>query len=251
VDFKSANSWSAGWTSLGNGGSAFPAAATVVMNPSHNLQVFAVGTDGNDYTAQYASPGGWGGWTALAHPGQPFTGTPAVLINPGGVLEQFLIATDGMVWAVWQQAGTASGWSAWQFLDGWLGGVTLQSSPTAILGDGGAVIVVDEVGSDGNLYHTYTSATNWTQWYYWSSIGNPGVSLVTNAIPILNAGGGIDLFDVGADGNIYYAQQGYFDNTYNWWGWSSWFVTVAFTPTAAAVQEYVYFGNGIAAIENH
>lgn len=178
----------------------------VVPTSDFSFAMFLVGTDGSLYT----SSGLVGFFGAAEKVINPFpltltlTGTPGVLQNTPNTFDVFVHGTDGNLYHFYKVGGS------------WHGPeqhaapakVSFVNSPAAT-GGGPTTIEVFSVGHDGKLYHAgWTASLGW-----WGPVavanGAAGLTYAANlqGSPAAGINGlnPIDVFAIGADGNLYHA----------------------------------------------
>ena len=138
------------------------------------------------YYPPTSSSGGWG-WSKIG--GQLASGTgPAVCAQDPTSLDVFMQGADHALWH--EQYQSASGWSAWGSLGGYL-----TSSPAAVSPASG-VIDVFVRGSNGALWQrTYNGG--WSRWE------NLGGKLTSSPTALSRSSGTIDVFVRGRDGTLW------------------------------------------------
>ncbi|GCF08499.1 hypothetical protein [Dictyobacter arantiisoli] len=111
-----------------------------------------------------------------------------------------------------------------------------NASPTLITyADGSKDLIA--VGSDGRMWHNWTSSSNkWIGWNWWSN-STP----FANATPTLikYANGSMDLIAVGSDGRMWHNWTSGSENS--WIGWNWWSTN---TPFAAAAPTLITYADG-------
>jgi len=106
--------WSV-WFSLGAPAAGFPKGAPVasVARKPGQLDIWAVGNDGNVWSAYWSESSGWSVWFSLGAPPARFAAKApiAAVARMPGQLDLFAVAKDGNVWSLaWSET---SGWGGW------------------------------------------------------------------------------------------------------------------------------------------
>jgi len=127
------------------------AAATANAKDANNLDIFAIGSDGNLYHAWYYG-GTWVNTESLG--GGVLAGNPFLLANGPSSLEIFAIGSDGYLYHKNYIGKTWFGFSS-------LGGGNLVGSPWAVAPTPTTISVV-ATGSDGNMYRFQWNGTVWS-----------------------------------------------------------------------------------------
>lgn len=150
---------STGWWGplpLGNGGTSLSFTNHVQGSPAagvgglNDIDVFAIGTDGNLYHAWYLK-NIWNGMENLG--GNYFVGSPCLVLGGPSNLEVFCIGTDGNLYH--------KNWIGGSWYGPFnLGGGNLVGSPSAIASSKTTIEVMAS-GADGNLYHFWFNGSIW------------------------------------------------------------------------------------------
>jgi len=166
--------------------------------------LFIVDDNGNLYFGDDEI--GWSGVTPVVQPCAPLIGTPSAIMGAPNEFDVFATGSDGNLYHFWQENNQWNG----PELHAAPANVTFLNSPSAV-GDGPSTTEVFMVGSDGKLYHTgWTLATGW-----WgpllveNSSSTPAITYAAHLTGSPSAGvnglNPIDVFAIGADGNLYHA----------------------------------------------
>jgi hypothetical protein len=215
--------WS-GWKSLGGG--VPPAYRPIaVSNIDGGLDVFVRTSSGAvDHISQASAGGSWSSWSSLGTPGPGAAGNVAAASNDvqagtrSGCLEVLVVGSDSNLYQI-SQVTPGGTWTAWTNLGGVGQRMILSGYP-------GAPFASPPIGhnSDGRLEAYAVAADNAVHripqqspggsWSGWASLGSPGPALASNpAVGVLLDNDLLQLFVVGADGNLYQISQ---RRTSNW-----------------------------------
>src|SRR6266436_1795116 len=163
----------------------------------------------------------WSSGGLGAPPGvQGFLSGPAVFSNDDGRLEVFIVGIDGQLWHIYQTVAN-NGWSSWGPLGRPMAGI--QSTPAVFKNQDGRLEVF-VIGTDGALWHNWQEQKNQQSnaWPGWFSLGVPSgpvsFSLLADPAVSINIDGGLAVFAVGGDGQVWYIFQTTADKTV----WSNW-----------------------------
>ncbi len=199
--------WS-GWSTLAQPSIGGDSEVTAGRNFLNNQELYIVGKDGYVYH-KFATPGqgsGWSNWDTL--------GTPAGTTVKFGVhvgrnylnnQELYVIGANGVMYHDFATPGKGSGWNGWD-----------PVAPVPTVASKGDVNVglnflgnqeLYYVGTDGNVYHNYSTPGQGSGWSDWSSLGAPPGVTLSGFIDIefldyrsLNFQ---DLLVYGSDGKVY------------------------------------------------
>lgn len=213
------NGWS-GWAALPPVPPAPPEsgffAPGVAANADGRLELF-VANGALWRSPQTAWSDGWSGWLAHGAPSGAFILGPVTAGRSGdGRIEVFVIDQDGQLWNIRQSSanGSYTGWNAFGSP-----GVALEDRPgLARSADGRLELFIR--GTDGQLYHQWETSVGTFDWSGWDTFGassTPAGGLIDHPVVSPGAGGRLELFLTGSDGNIYHAWQTQASN-----GWSAW-----------------------------
>jgi hypothetical protein len=199
-----------------------------IRDPHGEAALFAVGRGGGIWTTrELRQPlGGWSGWTDISGPPEVpspldrrFVADVAVERNPNGGLAVFVLA-GGRIWQAWQtQVGGA--WQGWldispYYLAGRITSITTSEYP------GGGLYVA--ALADSHLWHSWQNEPNgeWGGWLDMTSSAHVPTTILTPVSSIAatpNPGGGVALFAIGGDGNVWLAWQK--ERKRGWSGWAN------------------------------
>jgi len=195
------------WDGRNWGGPENRGGGNLINSPSavswaaNRLDIFAIGADGNLY--HWWWDGNWGGPENRG--GGNLINSPSAVSWAANRLDIFAIGADGNVYHLpWD----GSNWDAWENRGGTgsTTGITLINSPSAVSWAANRLDVF-AVGSDGNLYHTYWSGSNW------GTFENLGDGTFVNSPSAVSwAANRLDIFAVGSNGNLHH----------KWWNGNNW-----------------------------
>jgi hypothetical protein len=208
------NGWS-GWVSHGSPtGHAFRGPG-LAEDADGRLMLFVA--DGELWRLeQVAWSYGWSGWQSHGGPARhvPVTGPVTAARSGDGRIEVFVVDDQDALWNV-SQTAPAGAWSAWKSL-GAPGGGLADRAAVARSADGRMELFIR--GSNGELYHRWQlwvgSPAVWSDWL---SEGSAGGGFVDHPVLGRSGDGRLELFIVGADGNLWHRWQTTASN-----GWSAW-----------------------------
>ncbi len=192
----------AGWAGLGGVQTPKAAAGAVVArNQNGELEVFAVGNNGNVWhVRQAAVNGSWGNWADLGDDGSGVTDL-AVAVNADGRLQLFGISTNQIL--VSNRQRTPGGdWTGWRTVN------TTPIMPGYVVGqnaNGRLEIFARLVGSNEDIFHLWQNrrGRSWTD--AWVDMGGAGSN------PRLavgrNSDGRLQLFAIGKNGSLWSTWQ--------------------------------------------
>jgi hypothetical protein len=175
--------------------------ATTAFNG--NIDLFKHGSDNNIWTT-YQVGGGWNSWAKLSPNGTQFMGTPSVVqqaSSPSNTVIVFTRDINGQVWNNYNIAG--AGWNGWGLLPAFPSGISAAGDPAAAIdkNNNGEVFVV---GSDGNMWFTYTNQGAWASW---AQIGSGSNFTGTPSVAIQGTGGGLILVAKNTSGTPFNTYQ--------------------------------------------
>jgi len=198
------STWSSSWTSLG-GGLRASTDPVVVANSDGRLQAFVVGTHNALYykTQTTAGSSTWTGWTYLGG-GIKSDTSPAVARNSDGRLQVFIVGTNNQLYYKTQMSAGSSTWSSsWTSLGG---GLRASTDPVVVANSDGRLQAF-VVGTHNALYYkTQTSAGSSTWSSSWTPLGG-GIKADTSPAVARNNDGGLQVFVVGTNNQLYYKTQ--------------------------------------------
>jgi hypothetical protein len=182
--------WS-GWESLGGILNSGPAVASWGEG---RLDVFLRGSD-NGLWHKWWDGAGWSGYESL---GGIFVSDPGVFGINGKLVDVFVHGTDNGLWHKWWDAG----WHGYEYLGP--SGQALTSSPAASSNfPGNASVFV--LGPDNDLLLRPRGMGVWKAWRsigtYWNGPWAFGPAAASQGFYLA----GVDVFEVGADGNVWHA----------------------------------------------
>ena len=178
-----------------------------IANFLGQLYLLVMGVDGAVYNiSQIAPSNGWTGWSSLgAPPNVSFVGSPAAFDSPDEVnLACRAVGNDGVLF----QRDQGPQWGQW-FSQITPAGTVPSGSPgiegrnTFVMDTHGAAWAFNDTGGAG-----------------WSTLGAPPGGAVTTGKPAVapSADGRLEVFVVGADGNLYHTWQ-----TFPNYAWANWY----------------------------
>jgi len=209
------NGWS-GWQPHGTPAAPVVGPPAAVRTGDGRVQVFVVDTRGALWSIEQNAPAGaWSGWNSFGAPPGGLDDRPAVARSGDGRLELFVRGSDGALWHRWELGvGPGAGWSGWTS-HGSGGGGFIDHPDMHRSADGRLEIFI--TGRDGAVWHQWQTAAS-NGWSGWFSHGAPGGGLGAAAPAVSASGDGrLELFGVGADGNLWHKWQTAASN-----GWSNW-----------------------------
>jgi hypothetical protein len=203
------------WANHGTGGAPLEdgPAVTVYDDPvsgTHQLQVWAVGTNGHLYNHYY--DGAWH-WYDFGTDGASLIGIPAVTVYDDPVsgthqLQVWASGTNGDLYNLYY-TGT------WHWADHGTDGAALTDLAVGVYDDpasGTHQLQVWAVGVDGNLYNHYYDGA-----WHWTNFGTDGAALDAPAVtPYYDPASGeyqLQVWANGADGHLYNL---WYDGLGNW-----------------------------------
>ncbi len=202
-----------GWWAIGSNITVYPGSHIVpVARTPNNLDVFAVGQNGNIYTAAWdqAVDGGNGfrGWWQILGGVSLSGGQPSAITRGANALDVYAIGTDGNVYqASWSGGATWGGW--WTLSNPG----TPVNQITAIAR--GQKIDLFAVGFNRNIY---TRAWNGSSWTGWSQVSGGVVAAGSRVAAVSRSSTRLDIFAIGTDNLVY--TNGKNDGG-AWSGWAS------------------------------
>ncbi len=210
--------WS-GWQNLG--GTTYTAYRPAVTSTADGrIEVFVRDQGSIKHIWQTSQGGSWSSWTNL--PAGPLLGTTgdvavgsdsAVAGARAGCLEVLVVGANSHLYQTSQITPGVENWSAWTDLGGvgqpmTLGGRTgiPFASPT-IGGNGDGTMEAYVAAADNNVYRI-RQTTPGGSWGSWASLGSAGPALASNpAVGVILHNDLLQLFVLGADGNVYHLSQ--------------------------------------------
>jgi hypothetical protein len=183
------------WKSLGGPSNGVPLASIAAApNQDGRLQAFALGTDGQLYTAwQVAPAGNWSSWGVLVPNNAPTASALAVGLNQDGRLQVFIAGPQG-VWSAYQMAPD-NAWSAWINFE-WPSETT-PTGITAVIASAGEL----HIAAFGLYVIQSSSQVGPNQgWGGWRTVGDPTAFALSQLTGARNADGHLELFGLGTDG---------------------------------------------------
>ena len=162
--------------------------------------------------------GGWSGWASLGTPGPGAASDVAVASDGGqagsraGCLEVVVVGSDQHLHQI-SQTAPGNGWGAWTDLGGVGESFRLigyEGEPAAIpvIGDNGNGCLKAYLVAGNNTVYRIRQQSPGGAWSGWASLGTPGPDLASNpAIGTITHNDLLQLFVLGADGNIYHLSQ--------------------------------------------
>ncbi|WP_255294263.1 M12 family metallopeptidase [Bacillus toyonensis] len=192
------------WRPLGGSFSAGAPVSAVARGPM-NLDLFAVGNDGQVYTSWWHDGIDWSSITDNWRPlgGSFSVGAPVSAVARGPMnLDLFVVGNDGQVYTSWWHDGID--WSS--ITNNWrpLGGSFPAGAPVSAVARGPMNLDLFAVGNDGQVYTSW-----WHDGIDWSSITDNwrplgGSFPVGSPVSAVARGPmNLDLFVVGNDGQVY------------------------------------------------
>ncbi len=190
---------------------------SVAPNADGDLQMFAIGDNGQSYSSWQTAPNGsWTPWAPLggAFP-LPAAAPVAVAPNADGRLELFVVGRSGQTYSSWQTTPNGH-WTSWAPLED-----TFQLPPGDHLSaarDTAGEVHLFTVAGNGQSYSKSQTTPNghWTQWTALGGIVELPAAAPASVAP--NADGRLQLFVVGGNGQAYTSWQ--VRQTGNWAAWS-------------------------------
>lgn len=215
-------SWTS-WAQMSGLGTDLPQAVTITKDGAK--AAFAVSSSDNKvYTDTYRN-GSWHGWYNLG--GLAISGPAAVATErqDGNATKLYLTVfvrlSDGTISYKYYDPAIGNWTSAWTAMPAPPSGVTFLGSPAATISDSRQTVVFT-LGSDGNIYHTWSDWTadlgSWHSWVEVPALGGGGFSSAPAAVT--TADGRLTVLAVKwADGQLYHAYYDPFAAA--WYPWSS------------------------------
>ncbi len=215
-----------GWDPLGAPGFGIRGDVVEGTNYLKNQELYVLGKDGDVYH-KFSTPGvgtGWSGWDTLSHPaGVTVVGDVQIGTNYLCNQELYVTGTDGNTYHKFSTPGIGTGWSEWDSLSKPAVGV---SGPVATGENFASNQELFSIGSDGQVYHDYSTPGIGSGWSGWGSLGAPpgtmtSTSVIVDTYPIetltvtTSSGSYVDTSTPG-QGN----------------GWSGWTPGSGISPTA-------------------
>ena len=204
-------SWSDGWASswVGHGtpqGSDVAGPVVAARSGDGLVCAFVRDIEGSVWNVMQTTPAGaWSDWNFFSFPGSGVSDPSALVRNADGRLALFVRGYDFTLWTVSQtQVSPSADWSEWTSLGG--ASAHLTSNPVAgSNADGRLEVFV--TGADRGIWRI-PQATASGAWAGWTSLGSAGGGFY-DAAPGLgrNGDGRLELFAVGADGNLWHSWQ--------------------------------------------
>lgn len=183
------------------------------MDADHRIHFFAVSSNALLELPQGGRSVMVGAWRVVGRlPPRLRIMAPMAALNGDGRLEVFARGSDQALWHIYQQPGTATGWSSWESL-GRPPGTTL---PFVLVTD--AVAENDDrrleifvVAGDGAAWHIYQNEANCC-WSGWQSLGRPtwestSQSLLTELRVVNRRTSGLELFGLDRQGRLWTIYQ--------------------------------------------
>jgi len=214
--------WSDGWqnwqphgTPSGSPGLLGP--VTAGRSGDGRVEVFVVDLGGTLWNIRQTAPGSpFSGWNDFGSPGVTLADRPALARSADGRLELFVTGQDGSLYHQWETAVGTFTWSGWMSMGNPAGAGGLVDHPVlAASADGRLELFI--TGSDGNVWHMWQMAASngWSDW----DPARPPPGAGGAAAPDVAPSGDrrLELFVVGADGNLWHQWQTAASN-----GWSDW-----------------------------
>ncbi|MBW4662568.1 MAG: hypothetical protein KME15_28320 [Drouetiella hepatica Uher 2000/2452] len=205
--------WS-GWFPLSGRASSLSAISTVPGGTS----LFVIGLDGRVWS-QYFDPRQespvWSGWFPLGDNVFPQASTVSAISTVPGGTSLFVIGLDGQVWSQYfdprQENPVWSGWFP-------LGGQASSLSAISTVPGGTSLFVI---GLDGRVWSQYFDPRQESPvWSGWFPLGDNVFPQASTVSAISTVPGGISLFVIGLDGQVW---SQYFDPRQENPVWSGWF----------------------------
>lgn len=204
-----------------------------------NLDIFAVGEDGNVYTAWFRPAQGWRGWLPVATTpaGVRLEGVSAITssLDPAtgfGNIDVFAVGSDGVVYTAWWRP--SQGWQGWRPVATLPAGVRLLRGISTLVSSldrdsGFGNLDLFAAGDDGRVYTAwFRLRQGWQGWLPVATLPSglslrPGIKALVSSLDEDTGFGNLDVFAVDTAGLVHTA----------WWrprqGWHGW-LPVATTP---------------------
>jgi hypothetical protein len=167
-----------------------------VARTANNLDVFAVGQNGNIYTAawdQNVSSGAWRGWWQILGGVSLSGGQPSAITRGANALDVYAIGTDGDVYqASWSGGADWGGW--WT-----LGNPGTQVKQITAIARGQKIDLF-AVGFNGGIY---TRAWNGSSWTNWSQVSSGVAASGARVAAVSRSSTRLDIFAIGTDNLVY------------------------------------------------
>lgn len=228
--YDSAAGWHS-WQSFGSFQTVSDPSA-IAYDSGGDLEMYALGSDGNIYHNWEGSFDSWSGFYSLGNGGASAAGGMWPVRNSAGKAEVFTRDTGGHIS---NDVSSSGGWSWHSF-----GSFQTSLDPTAIGYDSSGDLELYVTGSDGNIYHNWEGSLG--SWSGFSSLGNGGTSIMSASAPVLNSAGR--------------AQIAVRDTNYHVWtdaagsgGWSGWIEDGTFQSLTDPTSVEDYGGNQNTLIE--
>jgi hypothetical protein len=207
--------WS-GWQNLGGN---VPAAFLPAVGEDWDgrLEVFVRDAEvGNVQFTWQTTPGGeWHGWASLGGGAASDVAVASDGVQAGsraGCLEVVVVGPDQHLHQI-SQTAPGNGWGAWADLGGvdlnfkFVGPFGLVAARPVIGDNGDGCLEAYLAASDNNVYRIRQQSPGGA-WSGWASLGGPGPALASNpAVGRIIHNDLLQLFVLGADGNIYHLSQ--------------------------------------------
>ncbi len=185
-----------GWQPMGGYWNSDP---VVANNADGSLQVFMIGENRELYYNQESPQGAWSGWVSL---GGSWPGQLAVTLNNQRELEVFVVGDQGpneaYLFHMWQTSPGSSTWLS----GGWvnLPGYWPAGNPAVIQNAGNSLMDVFSPADNGSLSHDWETST-------WNGPQSLGGNFIGQPALAINLPGGIEVFMLGTDGQIYHTWE--------------------------------------------
>ncbi|AZM48081.1 hypothetical protein DMB38_21885 [Streptomyces sp. WAC 06738] len=212
------------WQQL-DGSSVAGGEPVAAMNRDGRMDVYVRGTGGELYVRwQVAPSNGWNaeGWRSLGQPpGGALAADPVVTQNADGRLHAFVRSTDNTIWHKWQKPDNTGYRDIWEQLpDRMASNLVVARNADGRL----EIFAIDNDGVLRNLWQTHPDGDkDWVE--EWGTLdgrtedGSP-LTLRGNPSAGLNQDGRLDVYALGADGELYVRWQVAPSNGWNE-GWRS------------------------------
>jgi hypothetical protein len=190
---------------------SFTGNPTVSMQPGGELEVFALGTDGNVYHIWQQSAGGSliGNWVVMPTNSVPFVGSPVVATNEDGRFEVFIRGTDNNIYHYWQVVAGGdwtTNWAVMPTKSNVSSTIQFAGDPSIVIQPGGELEAFAR-STDGNVYHMWQQSAGGSWIGNWVELtGNP-VQFSGGPYAAINENGKFQIFGLGTNKLMYTIEQ--------------------------------------------